>query len=39
MDFFRSTQGGEITVCGLIETAYQASSVGFHVKKTDMTTD
>ena len=29
----RSTQGGEITVYGLTETAWQVSSVGLHVEK------
>ena len=31
--FFSSTQGGEITVYWLIETAWQISSVGLHVEK------
>ena len=31
--FLRSTQGGEITVFGLTETAWQVSSVGLHVDK------
>ena len=31
--FLRSTQGGEITVYGLTETAWQVSSVGLHVEK------
>ena len=30
---FSSTQGGEITVYGLTETAWQISSVGLHVEK------
>ena len=31
--FLRSTQGGEITIYGLTETAKQVSSVGLHVDK------
>ena len=31
--FLRSTQGGEITIYGLTETAMQVSSVGLHVEK------
>ena len=38
--FLRSTQGGENTIYGQTETAYQVSSVGLHVeKKTDTTAD
>ena len=31
--FLRSTQGGEIEVYGLTETAWQVSSVGLYVEK------
>ena len=31
--FLSSTQGTEITVYGLTETAWQVSSVGLHVEK------
>ena len=31
--FLKSTQGGEITVKGLTETAWQVSSVRLHVEK------
>ena len=31
--FFRSTQGGEITVYGLTESERQVSSVGLYVEK------
>ena len=31
--FLRSTQGGEITVYGMTETAWQVSSVGLQVEK------
>ena len=31
--FLRSTQGGEITVYGMTETAWQVSSIGLHVVK------
>ena len=33
MYFLSSTQGGEITVYGLTETAWQVSSVGHHIEK------
>ena len=36
--FFRFTQGGEIIVYGLTETAWQVSSVGLHVEKQRLPT-